>query len=364
MKQKSLLKTMLLLFALIAGSSSVWAQSGETTQTLTFNTAAGQAKLTIVKAGTSSTGGDMELRQSIFVLTSALGYDKSNELNIYKSGSLTISLADGSNGYIKSVKVTYANSYPFATPAGWTATSDVDSWSSTSKISAGKYVTYSTTATTNSSVTLTNNGNGKTTPRSIEITYVVSEVPATFAAGKTMISYSMPVAIDLTDANRPAGLKAYKVSAADGSSVTLTEVTTDVAKNTGLILTGTAGTTYSIPVLASGTDISSTNKLVASNGTTVNNAAVLKDGQFHPLSEAGVIVEGKAYLPYANITGGDPFAGGAPALDIVFGGTTGIESVKGAEFITNGEFYNLAGQRVAQPTKGLYIVNGKKVIIK
>ena len=26
--------------------------------------------------------------------------------------------------------------------------------------------------------------------------------------------------------------------------------------------------------------------------------------------------------------------------------------------------YNLAGQRVAQPTKGLYIVNGKKVIIK
>ena len=30
----------------------------------------------------------------------------------------------------------------------------------------------------------------------------------------------------------------------------------------------------------------------------------------------------------------------------------------------NGQFFNLAGQRVAQPTKGLYIVNGKKVIIK
>ena len=26
--------------------------------------------------------------------------------------------------------------------------------------------------------------------------------------------------------------------------------------------------------------------------------------------------------------------------------------------------YNLSGQRVANPTKGLYIVNGKKVIIK
>ena len=30
----------------------------------------------------------------------------------------------------------------------------------------------------------------------------------------------------------------------------------------------------------------------------------------------------------------------------------------------NGDFFNIAGQRVAQPTKGLYIVNGKKVIIK
>ncbi len=31
---------------------------------------------------------------------------------------------------------------------------------------------------------------------------------------------------------------------------------------------------------------------------------------------------------------------------------------------TDGVFYNIAGQRVAQPTKGLYIVNGKKVVIK
>ena len=29
-----------------------------------------------------------------------------------------------------------------------------------------------------------------------------------------------------------------------------------------------------------------------------------------------------------------------------------------------GEYYNLAGQRAVNPKKGLYIVNGKKVIIK
>ena len=48
------------------------------------------------------------------------------------------------------------------------------------------------------------------------------------------------------------------------------------------------------------------------------------------------------------------------------GEATGINAVNGSEFMINGsDIYNLAGQRVAQPTqKGLYIVNGKKVVIK
>lgn len=41
---------------------------------------------------------------------------------------------------------------------------------------------------------------------------------------------------------------------------------------------------------------------------------------------------------------------------------TSIESIKASQ--NDGSIFNLAGQRVAQPTKGLYIVNGKKVIIK
>ena len=45
------------------------------------------------------------------------------------------------------------------------------------------------------------------------------------------------------------------------------------------------------------------------------------------------------------------------------GGTTSINTVQGSGVMVNG-YYNLAGQRVAQPTKGLYIVNGKKVVIK
>lgn len=45
----------------------------------------------------------------------------------------------------------------------------------------------------------------------------------------------------------------------------------------------------------------------------------------------------------------------------ITGGTTGIQNVN-RETITNNRYYNLHGQRLSQPQKGLNIVNGKKVI--
>ena len=43
--------------------------------------------------------------------------------------------------------------------------------------------------------------------------------------------------------------------------------------------------------------------------------------------------------------------------------TTGIENVN-CETITNNRYYDPQGRHVAQPTKGLYIVNGKKAVIR
>lgn len=58
--------------------------------------------------------------------------------------------------------------------------------------------------------------------------------------------------------------------------------------------------------------------------------------------------------------------GGAQACFIitldVTSGTTGITQVE--RLVTDNVCYTLSGQRVAHPTKGLYIINGKKVIIK
>ena len=58
---------------------------------------------------------------------------------------------------------------------------------------------------------------------------------------------------------------------------------------------------------------------------------------------------------------------GANAHELNFtvdGETTSVADVRGQIEDGRCEYFNLAGQRVAQPAKGLYIVNGKKVVIK
>ena len=45
--------------------------------------------------------------------------------------------------------------------------------------------------------------------------------------------------------------------------------------------------------------------------------------------------------------------------------TTGINTVENTQStIENTAVYNLNGQRIVKPTKGLYIQNGKKYIVK
>ena len=58
-------------------------------------------------------------------------------------------------------------------------------------------------------------------------------------------------------------------------------------------------------------------------------------------------------------------SGNARSLMMVFDEeSTGINEMQTVKNVENGKFYNLNGQQVVQPTKGMYIVNGKKYIIK
>ena len=193
--------------------------------------------------------------------------------------------------------------------------------------------------------------------------YITKTSDVTTLASSGWSSYSSAYALDFANATDPSSektLKAYVISALSSTSATLTEVTSAPAE-TGVILKGTASTAYSIPVTAS-PSVAGTNKLTAAvNGATVSarSTYVVSDGQLK-LFTGTAIPANKAYLDASLLDGL------APSFIFEFeGGTTGINTVEQpkGDFL-NGEFYNLNGQRVVQPTKGLYIVGGKKVIVK
>lgn len=174
-------------------------------------------------------------------------------------------------------------------------------------------------------------------------------------------SYSCNRALDFTGSTA----EAYIIKSTSENSATLTKVT-KVPANTGIIVKGTKGESVNIAIATGATDDVTGNLLKATVNTPVAveaNAAYglsKTDGKFHLLND-GTIPANKAYLLASEVFQ----ASGAAVLDLDFEGeTTGVNTLNVERGTLNGEVYNLNGQRVAQPTKGLYIVNGKKVLIK
>lgn len=170
------------------------------------------------------------------------------------------------------------------------------------------------------------------------------------------------------------GVTPYYASAVTTGKVTLTSTTTTWAWQ-GYILKGIAET-YTVPVTAEANAYyPSTNYLKQmANGGAVK-ASGNEDTKFRYIfakhnSEIGfyklttdyTLGAHKAYLE----TDSDftPTGDSARVL-MVFddGQTTSIDNIQGRK-VDEGIYYNLRGQRVQNPTKGLYVVDGKKVILK
>ncbi len=156
----------------------------------------------------------------------------------------------------------------------------------------------------------------------------------------------------------PAGVDAYYVSTADTKSATLAEVLT-IPAGEAVILKGEG--THRFDVISAGDLITPApdNQLKISDGSAKDNIYVLYNGSegvgmYKWYGDA--LDKGRVYLPAT---------AGAPEFIALGGETTGIDMVQGSSIkVQDPEIYNLAGQRVARPTKGLYIVNGKKVVIR
>ena len=156
-----------------------------------------------------------------------------------------------------------------------------------------------------------------------------------------------------------AGVKAYVVSSVTATQAITTQVT-QVPAGEGFLIQKTVAdvTSIEVPVIASAAAV--TNKLVGVTEETLITAGnyVLSDGKFLPCNE-GTLPANKAYLPQDAV----PTSAGAKGITIVFdGNTTGINEIQKAE--TDGAIYNLSGMRVSKTQKGVYIMNGRKVIVK
>lgn len=163
----------------------------------------------------------------------------------------------------------------------------------------------------------------------------------------------------------PKGTRLFKVHLDDDASITMTEIQDSVvAKGQGVVLKSTTGNiSMSKTTLDSSGDYSR-NSLMGTSVSIINpgNAYVLSSSSkygvgFYKLSSNGTIGINKAYLVYDGSTGG---ARSFFAFDDV---TTGIEMNNVDNNKGNDKVYDLQGRRVTKPTNGIYIVNGKKVIM-
>ena len=164
----------------------------------------------------------------------------------------------------------------------------------------------------------------------------------------------------------PADVKVYtaKVNEAK-SAVVLTEVPANsvIAKGTPVLVGAEAGS-YTFEASAGEAASFENNDLKAATADTKGDGATIyalveQDGKavFAPLKEGVAVSLGHAYLEL-------PAASATRFYSIQFGGeTTGINEVNAAAK-ADGAYYTLQGVKTSKAAKGIYIHNGKKVVIK
>ena len=161
----------------------------------------------------------------------------------------------------------------------------------------------------------------------------------------------------------PEGTQVFKVNLS-GTDITMTEIEDRiVTKGQGVVLKSTNGNIVMSKTEYESSADYSDNSLKGTSVSITNpgNAYVLSYSQskgvgFYKLSSTGTIGMNKAYLVYDGSANARSF--------FTFEETaTGIEMNKIGGNEGDDKVYDLQGRRVANPSNGIYIVNGKKVIM-
>ena len=164
----------------------------------------------------------------------------------------------------------------------------------------------------------------------------------------------------------PSGVEAYNITGVSGTAVTATDAAA-IAANKPVLLKN-AGT---FEFTAADADIAAVSG-EQTNGIlrgVYQNTDITVDAANYVLQNQGGTVA--FYQSSASMPAIKPFraylsaAGGAKVLNLQFGETTGInDASRLMESAKENVVFNLNGQRIAAPQKGINIINGRKVIKK
>ena len=196
----------------------------------------------------------------------------------------------------------------------------------------------------------------------------VTTLPVSVSVAEYATLYA-PVALTIAD-----GVTAYTATIAeDGKTLNLNKVEGTIPAKTGVILEAAANT-YNFAVAAD-VDAIADNALVGSFAKSAKNAEAKVYTLQMPNKEdeesvgfylfKGQDAEGKTtyingFRAWIEVAEGEE----APAM-FSFGRGQGTTSIENALINTeNAVIYDLAGRRVAKMEKGIYIVNGRKVVVK
>ena len=183
---------------------------------------------------------------------------------------------------------------------------------------------------------------------------------------KEWTTFTSAYNLDFSDVK---GLTAYTAKYdKEKDAVALTQVK-KVPAHTGLILKCEADNSYTLPILASdaaGLDEVTGNQLKdcvdAIWSTGRNEDYFLHNGEFVKSKNNGWVLPGKSYL---YIDGGRDNSANASPLRFYVGNTsTAIDGITNNPVVKDDAYYNLQGVKVLRPQHGVFIHNGKKVVLK
>ena len=181
------------------------------------------------------------------------------------------------------------------------------------------------------------------------------------------------------DAVIPAGVRVYYAEKIEGETLLMERITDVIPANTAVIVTGAAGT-YAFeqttePVAAIENNLfcgSVEDTYITPEKGTKYYVLSMVDGVVGMYRDelAGDTFKNNAFKAYLPLNGESlgifDTTVNAPDVQLSnrytfnFGGVTAVEVVNAEK--ASEAIYNLNGQRVENPTKGIYIVNGKKVV--